>query len=291
MYDSYRDQYGCVEQRRHDAKQEIQECAVVFRLDHVLHWKRSGPQYRCSARLAHGGMAEALSSIFFEEQSKEGMTVKELTFPLDMNDVVTSLETMEGPMRTRLIMNSHRSATFQDIKTEVTAVKQAQSAVMARTGDAMDVDAFTKGSKGAAKVLGRSRTQRTARRMVIELPIVARCKGTATVEGRKETRKATTKGRATRQRSKANATSVARQVTCRRISGPLKRVQSRQEKKPWQRPDATKWQASIGTHRRLEQCSCRKQDHKGRIGIGSCAAVTVIENGADDYPMLQTPGN
>ena len=57
----------------------------------------------------------------------------------------------EGPMRTHLNMNSHRLATFQDIKTEVTNVKQAQSAVKARSGDAMDVDAFTKGSKGPSK--------------------------------------------------------------------------------------------------------------------------------------------
>ena len=28
--DRCRDQYGCVEQRRHDARQEIQECAVVI---------------------------------------------------------------------------------------------------------------------------------------------------------------------------------------------------------------------------------------------------------------------
>ena len=34
----------------------------------------------------------------------------------------------EGPMRTRLIMTSHRLATFQDINTEVTNVEQAQSA-------------------------------------------------------------------------------------------------------------------------------------------------------------------
>ena len=49
----------------------------------------------------------------------------------------------EGPMRTHFIMNSHRSATFQDIKTEVTKLKQAQSAMMARPGDAINVDAFT----------------------------------------------------------------------------------------------------------------------------------------------------
>ena len=112
------------------------------------------------------------------------MMLEVLAFPLDTNDVVNSLETMErkikeferhmnieipeflmigvvirqaeeGPTRTHLIMNSHRLATFQDIKTEVTNVKQAQSAVKARSGDAMDVDAFTKGSKGASKGSGK----------------------------------------------------------------------------------------------------------------------------------------
>ena len=41
-------------------------------------------------------------------------------------------------------MNSHRLATFWDIKTEVTNVEQARSAVMARSVDAMD-DAFSRG--------------------------------------------------------------------------------------------------------------------------------------------------
>ena len=55
-------------------------------------------------------------------------------------------------------MNSRRLTTFQDIKTEVTNVEQAQSAVMAETGDAMDVDAFSKGSsKGASQGTGRSK--------------------------------------------------------------------------------------------------------------------------------------
>ena len=61
-------------------------------------------------------------------------------------------------MRTDLIMNSHRLTTFQNIKTQVTNVKQAQSAVVAKTGDAMDVGAFSKGSpKGAAKCAGKGK--------------------------------------------------------------------------------------------------------------------------------------
>ena len=46
----------------------------------------------------------------------------------------------EGPMRTHLIVNSHRLKTFQNIKMEVTNIKQAQSAVMSRSGDAMGKD-------------------------------------------------------------------------------------------------------------------------------------------------------
>ena len=94
------------------------------------------------------------------------MMLEVLAFPLDTNAVVNSLETMErkikeferyanieipeflkigivirqaeeGPMRTHLIMNSHRLATFQDIKTE----REQARAVKARSGDAMDVDA------------------------------------------------------------------------------------------------------------------------------------------------------
>ena len=102
-----------------------------------------------------------------------------LAFPSDTKDAVDSLETMErkikeferyanieilefvkidivirqaeeGPTRTHLIMNLHRLATFQDIQTEVTNVKQAQSAVLARMGAAMDVDGLDC-PKGASK--------------------------------------------------------------------------------------------------------------------------------------------
>ena len=137
------------------------------------------------ANAPHGWGMEAWRMLFQAYSPKNNarlvvMMLEVLAFPLHTNDVVDSLETMErkikeferyanieipeflkigivirqaeeGPMRTHLIMNSHRLATFQDIKTEVTDVKQAQSAVKARSGDAMDVDAFTKGSKGASK--------------------------------------------------------------------------------------------------------------------------------------------
>ena len=107
-------------------------------------------------------------------------------------------------------MNSHRLATFQDIKTEVTNVKQAQSSVKARSGDQWTWMLSRKDPKVLPKVLARNRTQKwcvgITRRKVIELPIAARSKGTTTVESRKVPRKATAKGRATMKKSKANAT-------------------------------------------------------------------------------------
>ena len=147
-------------------------------------------------------MTDALSSVFPEDTLVVTM-LEVLAFPLDTNDVVNSLETMkrkikeleryanieireflkvgivirqaeEGPMRTDLIMNSHRLTTFQNIKTQVTNVKQAQSAVVAKTGDAMDV---VRSRRGRPKVLRsvreRARTRRscagTARRRASEL--------------------------------------------------------------------------------------------------------------------------
>ena len=148
------------------------------------------------------------------------MMLEVLVFPLDTSDVGNNHETIErkikeferyanieipkflkigivirqaeeGPTRAHLIMNSYRLATLQDIKTEVTNVKQAQSAVMAKTGDAIDVDSFTKrSSKG---VLERTRIERscagTARRRAIELLVAARNRGTTTKNsvGRKAT--------------------------------------------------------------------------------------------------------
>ena len=113
------------------------------------------------------------------------MMLEVLSFPLDTNDVVNSLEAMErkikeserhvsidileplkvgivtrqtGTMRTHLIMNAHSLTTFQDIKAEMTNVKQAHSAVMAKTGNAVDVDSFSMGSPtGASKGSGKGK--------------------------------------------------------------------------------------------------------------------------------------
>ena len=87
--------------------------------------------------------------------SMETMERKIKEFERYANIEIPEFLTEEGPTKTHLIMNSHRLATFQDIKKEVTNVKQAQSAVKARSGDVMDVDAFTKGSKGAPEGSGK----------------------------------------------------------------------------------------------------------------------------------------
>ena len=59
------------------------------------------------------------------------------------------------------------------------------------------------------------------------------------MESRRVRRKAAQKEVATRS-SKASASSVAGQVTCRRVAGPKKRVPSKLAKKAWQRRDSSK---------------------------------------------------
>ena len=44
-------------------KKSREDCAVVFRPDHVVHWQSVGPHRQCSARLEHGGVADALSNV------------------------------------------------------------------------------------------------------------------------------------------------------------------------------------------------------------------------------------
>ena len=61
--------YGWYEQRYDDGREKKgKECGVVFRLDHVARGKSSGSQCRCTTRLGHGGVANALSSLLSEEQ-------------------------------------------------------------------------------------------------------------------------------------------------------------------------------------------------------------------------------
>ena len=61
-------QYGCYGQRYDDGRDKGKECAVVFRLDHVVHKKSSGSHCKCTTRLGHGGVANALSNVLSKEQ-------------------------------------------------------------------------------------------------------------------------------------------------------------------------------------------------------------------------------
>ena len=102
-------------------------CAVVFRLDHVVHRKSSGSHCKCTTRLGHGGVANALSNVLTKEQceiccddarcvgvsfghkrcgeqSGDARYVYiEIPEFLKMGIVIRQAE--EGPMRTHLIMN------------------------------------------------------------------------------------------------------------------------------------------------------------------------------------------
>ena len=199
------------------------------------------------------------------------MMLEVLAFPLDTNDVVNSLETMERKMKeferyanieipeflkissrrrideTHFIMNSHRLTTFQDIKTEVTIVKQAQSAEMAKTGDAMNVDAFSKGlSKGASKVARKGKDSE-----VVCWYCENKCHRASGRKKQKDLdkghrrvrRRATAKVKATRRSTRASASSAAMWVTCRKIAGPMNRVHSKRATNAWRRPGASTWRA------------------------------------------------
>ena len=149
----------------------------------------------------------------------------------------------EGPMRTHLVMISHRLAPFQDIKTEVTNVKQAQSAVMARSGDAMDVDAFTNGSKGASKGSGKKQ----------ESEVVCwygEKKGHRASECRKKQKdkdSGTSKGSKTGDsKGKSNKKGFkGKCYKCCKIGHMSRERVHVKLATSWRRRDASKWQASI----------------------------------------------
>ena len=144
-HDECRKLYGRVEQRSNDRSEEGQECAVVLRPDHAMHGKSSGSHRKCTAWLGHGGVATSLSGVFTEEHCKTCCGEFEMYANIEMPEFlkigIVIRQAEEGPMRTHVIMNSHRFGNL--------------SAVIARSGDAMDVDAFAKGSKGASKGSGK----------------------------------------------------------------------------------------------------------------------------------------
>ena len=246
-----------------------------------------------------------------------GMMLEVFAFPLDKNDVVNSLEeTMErkikdiellelvkigivirqaeeGLMRTHLTINSHRLATFKDMKTEVTNVKQAQSAVKARSGDAMDVDAVTNGSRGVSKGSGKKQDPE-------EVCWYCEKKGHRASDCRKKQRdndsgkskgskKGDSKGKSNKEQSKGKC------YKCGKTGHMSKECRSK---------EASEFEAGelaetgciemasvdlnalvIGAVQLLEK------GHRIPTGIDSFAAVSAFPKSvADDYPMLNMPG-
>ena len=83
------------------------------------------------ANAPHGWGMEAWRMLFQANSPKLEMWA----FPLDTNDVVKSLETMERKIEMGIVSRQ---------------AEEGQNAVMAKTGDAMDADAFSKGSSKSA---------------------------------------------------------------------------------------------------------------------------------------------
>ena len=147
-------------QRKRVAKLELRDegagrshrSAVVGRHDEC------GDQYDSVGKRQHVAGSTSPECAAANNPTLVLMLLEVLSLPLDTNDVVNSLETMErkikelerhasieipeflkvgivireteeGPMRTHLIMNAHTLTTFRDIKAEVSNVKQDQSAV------------------------------------------------------------------------------------------------------------------------------------------------------------------
>ena len=93
-----------------------------------------------------------------ERKIKEVERYVNINFPEVLKADVVICQTEEVTFRTHFIMSAHRLTTFLDIKAEVTNVKQAQSVVMTKAGDAMDLDSFSKGSlQGASEGCGKGK--------------------------------------------------------------------------------------------------------------------------------------
>ena len=153
----------------------------------------------------------------------------------------------DGPMRMHFIMNSHNLATSQEIKTEVTKRQVGSECSDGKNGRRNGRGCFherivqmcfqrywqEQGLRGRVLVL------RGERSSSFRLSQETKGPRQGTVEGFR--RKATQQREKQQERvSKVKATSVARQVRCRRIADPKKRVHSKPANRAWQRPDASK---------------------------------------------------
>ena len=86
-HDECRKQYGCAEQRSNDRSKEGQECAVVLGIDHAMH-EKSSESRKCTARLFQAYSPKNNARLVV-------VMLEVLAFPLDTNDVVNCMETME----------------------------------------------------------------------------------------------------------------------------------------------------------------------------------------------------
>ena len=289
-------------QRSNDRSEESQEYFVLIMLC-------TGRALDRIASAPHGWSREAWRLIFQPYFTKNHarlvvMMLEVLAFPSGTDDAVNSLETMErkikeferyanieipeflkigivirqaeeGPMRTHVITNSHRLATFQGIKTEVTNVKEAQSAVMARSAQWTWMPS-RKDPRVFPKVLARNRTQRSC-------VGIARRKGHRACRQRQWKVERFAKERTTGKISKANKCHK-----CGKIGHMSKDCRSKETSAL----EAGDELAETGC---IEMASIdlqlSKEDHIICIGIDSCAAVTVFPKSvADDYPMFHTLG-
>ena len=116
---SCRDQYGCGEQRA------AWRSAVVCRPDHVVHRKSSGLCCECNAQLGHGGMENVLSCVFPVERCE--------TCCIDA----------------RSVGNFAGHGRCAGVNLDAGCIEMTSIDL-----NALSVDAFTKGSKGASKDSG-----------------------------------------------------------------------------------------------------------------------------------------
>ena len=278
------------------------------------------------ANAPHGGGMEPWRLLFQVNSPKNTarlvvMMLEVLSFPLDTNDVVNSVETMErkikeferhasvdipeflkvgivirqteeGPTRTHFVMHAHRLTTFRDIKAEV----KAQSAVMAKTGDAMDVDSFAKGSpKGASKGSGKGKNSEACWCCGKNGHRASECfkrqKGAG--KGKSKGKKGDGKGA-----GKSKKVFEGKSFKCGKSGHVSRDCRSKEtneldmNKEEPLSEDVSFVMASVELNA-LEIGSVRMKDENRslRIGIDSCVAVTVFpKKVAEDYPMLQTPG-
>ena len=173
-------------------------------------------------------------------------------------------------------------------------VKQAQSAVKARSGDAMDVDAFTKGSKDASKGSGKKQDSEVVCwycEKKVHRASDCRKKQRDNDSGKsKGSKKGDSEGRSNKEKFKGKC------YMCGKTSHMSKDCRSKETSafEAGGELAETGWiEMAIVDLNALEIGAVQLpgKDHRIRIGIDSGAAVTVFPKSvADDCPMLDMSG-